>query len=318
MLSRTAENLYWLGRYLERAENAARMVDVEYHATIESGMRQAYDTWGALIAATGAGANYEAAKHEGRGDPADFLVLSRDNPNSIRSLVDQARFLARTLREHISREVWLEINELHLDLGERTSARRSEIFDLCHRVKRSIDTVFGLYDNTVVFDEGRDWFRCGFYLERADMTSRILDSKYHILLPDPSEVGGTLDRYQWTAILRSASAWEAFRKLSSVAPSGPGVAELLIFSPVFPRSLAFCSAALLRHYGNAVRNTPRAMRALAERELTLVQLDLAAVTVDDVIENGLHEFLDEFQKRLIGADRALSDHIFRALPEKVL
>jgi uncharacterized alpha-E superfamily protein len=318
MLSRTAENLYWLGRHLERAENAARMVDVEYHAAIESGAASAGDVWDALITATGAWQAFEHAKHDTwRLSPGDFLVLAPENPNSIRSLVERARFLARILREHISREVWLEINELHLDLQDHPPARQIDLFDLCNTVKRRIETIFGLYDNTVLFDEGRDWFRCGFYIERADMTSRILDAKYHILLPAPSEVGGTLDRFQWTAILRSASASEAFRKSNEGAATGPRVANMLIFSPAFPRSLTFCTLALLRHYRNATRDTPPAMRAPAERELVLIQLDLQAVTIEEVIERGLHEFLKEIQDRFIEADRVLGHSIFRALPEKV-
>jgi uncharacterized alpha-E superfamily protein len=320
MLSRTAENLYWLGRRLERAENVARMVHVDYHAAIEAGavLEHAPHAWDALIAATGArDAFAEAREADPRRSPTEYLVLARDNPNSIRSTIAAARELARTLRPHISREVWEEINTLHLSLNRRTDVREIEIYDLCGGVKRAIETVFGLYDNTVLFDEGRDWFRCGLFVERGDMTSRILDTKYHLLLPAVSEIGGPLDRYQWMAILRSASAWEAFRKSGSGEISGLRVASMLLFHPDFPRSLLFCVRALQRHFRAATRETPPRQRVHAERAIALLELDLAAMDVQEAVRAGLHEYLDEVQIQIGDIDRALTDHIFRALPDAV-
>jgi uncharacterized alpha-E superfamily protein len=232
-------------------------------------------------------------------------------------VVTQARNLARGLREFISREIWSEINGLYLVLSRRSRLEQAEVFDICNTIKRSIETVFGLYDNTVLLEEGREWFRCGAYIERADMTSRILDAKYHILLPRVSDVGGPLDRFQWAAILRSASAWEAFRKIVRDTPSAPRVTELLIHNQQFPRSLIFCLMGLLRHYKNAMAFSPPTMRAPAERAMTLLQLDVAGVTTAGIVEGGLHEFLDDFQKRLIAIDAALNESIFRALPETV-
>ncbi|MEX2230498.1 MAG: alpha-E domain-containing protein [Dehalococcoidia bacterium] len=320
MLSRIAESLYWLGRQLERAENVARMVHVDYHASIESGALVGHvpRTWDALIAATGAGDSFAKAQADDPGrSPADFLVLARDNPNSIRSIVGRARELARTLRPHISREVWEEINTLHLSLNRRTSVSEYELYDLCGSIKRSIETVFGLYDNTVLFDEGRDWFRCGLFIERTDMTSRILDTKYHLLLPTALEVGGPLDRYQWGAILRSASAWEAFRKGGRGEISGARVASMLLFSSDFPRSARFCVRALLRHFGNATELTPPPQRVGPQRLITILDLDLAAMDIRRAMAIGLHEYLDTLQSRLIEIDRALANDIFRALPESV-
>jgi uncharacterized alpha-E superfamily protein len=318
MLSRTAEDLYWLGRRLERAENVARMVHVDYHASIEAGavVEHVPHTWDALIAATGAHDAFAAAREEDpRRSPTEYLVLARDNPNSIRSTVAAARELARTLRPHISREVWEEVNTLHLSLHRREDVRDTEIYDLCGGIKRSIETVFGLYDNTVLFDEGRDWFRCGLFVERADMTSRILDTKYHLLLPAVSEVGGPLDRYQWMAILRSASAWEAFRKSGSGEISGLRVASMLLFAPAFPRSILFCVRALQRHFRAATRETPPRQRVHGERAIALLELDLAAMDVQQAVRGGLHEYLDGIQIQIGDVNAALADHIFRALPD---
>lgn len=319
MLSRVAENLYWMGRYLERAENAARMADVDYHASFESaGRGPAGGLWESLISATGARSAYTIA-HEADASlsPADFLILADGNANSIRSTVRQARTLARAVREHVSREVWEEVNELYFTLDTHTRVEESEIYDVCRTVKHGVETAIGLYENTALHDEGREWFRCGLFIERADMTSRILDSKYHVLLPSPSEVGGTLDRTQWIAVLKSASAWEAFRKVSRVDADGPRVAEMLIFNQDFPRGLLFCVRALHEAYRRAVEQTPAANAVHAQRLLALLELDLAALSIGQVLEQGLHEFLNDFQRRLVAIHGAVTDQVFRVAPEHV-
>lgn len=317
MLSRVAENLYWLGRYLERAENAARMVDVEYHTSVERGdvFEQEVSTWDALIAANGAEEEFKAARKEDPLlEPSDFLVMSQLNSNSIRSTVTRSRELARGLREHISREIWEEINTLHLQLSRRGRLRESDLFDLCGSVKRSVESVYGRFDNAALFTEGRDWFRCGLFVERADMTSRILDTKYHLLLPSIDEVGGPLDRFQWTAILKSASAWEAFRKIRMGDVSGVRVVEMLVFREDFPRSLTFCMKALNRHYQNATAQTPAGQRVHAEREIMLLELDLRTLDIDALIVSGLHEFFDSFQERLMNIDSLMRRYVFKATP----
>jgi uncharacterized alpha-E superfamily protein len=319
MLSRVAENLYWFGRYLERAENAARMVDVEYHSSIERGaLVKGQSTWEALIAANGAEEAYEEArKAEPLLEPADFLVLSAANPNSIRSILAAARELARGLREHVSREIWEDVNTLHLLLSRRGRLREADLFDLCATVKRTIQSVYARFDNAALQTDGRDWFRCGIFVERADMTTRILDTKYHILLPSVEEVGGPIDRFQWTAILKSASAYEAFRKVRQGEITGGKVVELLVFREDFPRSLLFCIKALHRHYDNATAQTPRAQRVHAERRITLLELDLRSMEVDVLIGSGLHEFFDSFQDRLNEIDRDIHDYVFRATPAMI-
>lgn len=320
MLSRVAENLYWFGRSLERAENAARAADVEYQTSLESGVVPAatFSAWDALIAAAGSRTAFEAARRQNpQLTAADFFVLSEANPNSIRSTVTNARHLARALREHVSREVWEETNALYLDLQRVDAVVESQLFDLAGGIKRRIQTIFGLFDNTVLFDEGREWFRSGLYLERAEMTSRLLDAKYHLVLPSENEVGGPLDRFQWMAILRSASAWEAYRKSGDVAITGPDVIELLALSSSFPRSLHFCVRALHRHAMNAMSDTPPWQRVEVERPVTLLELQLGAMSIDGIVESGVHEFLRSVQNQLRQVDNALRDHVFRILPEAV-
>ena len=315
MLSRVAENLYWLGRYLERAENVARMAEVNYNASIEQRAAGGDDSqlWTALVGALDARKEYAAAIKETPDlSPGDWLIFSEANPNSLRSTVTLARSLARELREHISREVFEEINLLYLSATRAPHTAGMRPFTAS--VKRTVAAIVGLFDNTVLLNEGREWLRCGLFIERADMTSRIVDAKYFILLPSPEDVGGTLDTYQWMGILRSASALEAFRKRYRGAITGVRVAEMLMLDADFPRSLGFCVTAFTRHFERATEATPRQQSLPANRELALLELDLGAANAQKIVEAGLHEFLDEFQTRLGRVHREMTDGIFRAVP----
>ena len=312
MLSRVAENLYWLGRYLERVENIARMARVEHDVMLESGQ----EIWHSLVSTTASNQLFwDTIIESPELTHSEFLIHSMQNPASLRSTLVRARELARGLREHISREVWEEINALYLFLALRKEYIANDIHEFCTETQRRTQTILGLYDNTVLRDEGREWFRCGMYLERADMTSRIIDAKYHILLPGEDAVGGAFDRFQWMAVLRSASAREAYRRMGNNEVDGVQVAQLLIFSQEFPRSLAFCVQALQRHCQLATAQTPNRRRAAAERGIALLHLDLGATDMDQLIDEGLHEFLDGFQQRLIEIDRAITDNVFRAEPD---
>ncbi len=313
MLSRTAESLYWLGRYLERAENLARLADVNLQTSTEQ-TSDGVEAWDAVIATMGAQDAFSEAQEDNPGlTPADFVIYSTQYPQSLRSTISQARGLAREIREYLSREVFEEINRLYLSTSRSPGDESHRV--LYANVKRSVAAILGLFDNTVLLTEGREWFRCGLFLERADMTSRIIDTKYFILLPSSDEVGGPLDRYQWMSVLRSASALEAFRKRHRGTVTGARVAGLLMFDREFPRSLVFCLLALRRHFERATADTPDARSVAAEREIALLELDLRAADSADVIRSGLHQFLDEFQARLGRVDQALRDDIFRALPE---
>ncbi|MYB21721.1 MAG: alpha-E domain-containing protein [Chloroflexi bacterium] len=311
MLSRVAENLFWLGRYLERAENIARMARVEHEVSLESGQ----EIWHSLVSTTASNQLFwDTLADSPDLTHSEFLIYSMQNPASLRATLVRARELARGLREHISREVWEEINALYLYLALRKEYIASDIQQFCTETQRRTQTILGLYDNTVLRDEGREWFRCGMYLERADMTSRIIDAKYHILLPRGDSVGGPFDRFQWMAVLRSASAREAYWRMGNSEVDGIIVAQLLVFSQEFPRSLAFCVQALQRHFHQATGQTPKRRRAGAERGITLLHLDIGARDMDQLIDEGLHEFIDDFQQRLIDIDRSITDDIFRAEP----
>ena len=315
MLSRVAENLYWLGRYLERAENMARIAAVNYKASVEERADDEDEAvqWDALVRAIGTDAAYAQAQAVTPDlAPGDWLLFAHENPGSLRSTIARARGLARELREHLSREVFEEINLLYLASMEADPARGLRPYTAT--VQRGVAATFGLYDNTVLFDEGREWFRCGMFIERADMTSRIIDAKYYMLLPSIADVDGPLDRYRWLAILRSASAHEAFRKRYRGSIRGTRVAELLILDAAFPRSLRFCIAALGRHFGLATAGGPRMHALPVTRELALLDLDLGSTGISEIMQTGLHEFLKEFQGRVNHVHTCMMNDILRALP----
>ncbi len=319
MLSRVAENLYWLGRNLERVENISRMAEVSYFASVEAGGLDADpQLWDAVITATGAHERFEEAHSTHPNvSPAEFLLLSAENPNSLRSTLNYARSLARQLREHLSGDVWEEINRLYLEVRRAGSVDGADMAEFYDSVRRSIAAIFGLFDNTVQLDEGRDWFRCGIFIERADMTSRIIDAKSYVVLPAGQEVGGSIDRVQWTSVLRSAGARQAFRMTHRAPPSGPAVAAMLVLSERFPRSLRFCVRAFRRHYEGATALTPPNVSVHVSRELALLDLDLSSLDERRLTDERLHDFLDTFQARLSGIDEHLHEQIFRLIPSSV-
>ena len=319
MLSRVAENLYWLGRNLERVENIARMAEVSYYASVEAGgLHTDPQVWDAVITATGGHARFDEAREADPSvSPGEFLLLSTVNPDSLRSTLNHARRLARELREQLSRDVWEEINQLYLEVRRVGPVSGSGMADFYDSVRRGIAAVFGLFDNTVQLDDGRDWFRCGIFIERADMTSRILDAKSYVVLPAGQDVGGSVDRVQWTSVLRSAGARQAFRMTHRAPPSGPAVATMLVQSERFPRSLRFCIRAFRRHYEGATALTPPSVSVHASRELALLDLDLSSLDEPRLSGEHLHEFLYSFQARLSEIDVHLHKQIFRLTPSAI-
>lgn len=313
MLSRVADNLYWLGRYIERADNLARLADAHALASAEQLMTDDYQSWNAIIESLDATQEFEEARALNRAlRPQEFVITSLDYPQSVRATINRARQLARELREQISREVFEEINRVYLAGAELDGASPREYTAI---VRRRIASVIGLFDHTVLRSEGSAWFRCGLYLERADMTSRIVDSKYYIVLPPTAEVDGPLDRAQWKSVLRSASALEAFRRRHREAVSGDVVADLLVFDPNFPRSLSCCIQELRENFELAVGHSTTRQVIPPMREILLLQLDLQAADIRDALRAGLHQFLDAFQARLTAIDGALRDHLFNPYPE---
>ena len=212
MLSRVADSIYWLNRYIERAENVARFVDVNLNLLMDSPVGTAQQ-WEPLIAVTG-----DRAKFLERYDQATaenvlhFLTFDENSPNSIRSCVRAARENARSVRETISSEMWEQVNAFYLQVED--AAKASDIkdtHDFYAEVKMASHLFAGVMDATLSWNESWQFGQLGRFLERADKTARILDVKYFLLLPSPQEVGTPLDNLQWIALLKSASAYEMYQ-----------------------------------------------------------------------------------------------------------
>ncbi len=287
MISRVAEHCYWLSRYLERAENTARVLEVnhtlllDFHVPVEQ-------QWRPLLIISGIHDYKEEATAE---NVQDFMTWDEKNPFSIVSSLAAARENGRIIREVISAEVWERLNFYHLWIRSQASQNmyatsRSEFYGQIRRINQLIH---GIASGTMSHGEAWEFFRFGMYLERACQTARILDVKYHTLLQKVEYVGTPVDNAHWIAILMSCSGYEPFHKRPRVHPIDPGaaVADFLLFDPEFPRSiqrcLDECRTSAVRA-GGGKRN---------EVEAKLVELIgwLDARDIQDVVRDGLHECL---------------------------
>ena len=315
MLSRVADSIYWLNRYVERAENVARFIDVNLTLMLDSPIGLT-EQWKPLVLTTG---DLELFQ-ERYGEPTaenviQFLSFDGDYSNSIVSCLRSARENARSIREIISREMWEQVNAFYLMVKEAAQGQSlSELHDFFTEVKMASHLFAGVMDATMAHNEGWHFGQIGRLLERADKTARILDVKYFILLPSVKDVGTTLDQVQWIALLKSASAYEMYRKLCPHRITPKGVAEFLILDREFPRSIEFCLLQAERSL-RQITGTPAATwRNPAERALGRLRSELDYVTIEDIIKSGLHEFLDHLQQQMNGVGNEIFETFFALEP----
>ena len=311
MLSRVAESIYWMSRYISRAENVARVVGVNNQLQLQMpGLAE--DQWDPMVQVTGDGAAFRAA-HDAptRASVIEFLTFDTNNPNSIVSCLTQARESARSVREIISSEMWEATNTFYLFLRAPGARQRAmaDAHAFFQHVQRSSYQIEGAKNETMEHGEGWHFSRMGQYIERGDQTTRILDTKYYLLLPSPRDVGKPIDDLQWTALLRSASAFEAYRRTHGGVLAS-AVASFLLLNREFPRSVHHCliEAQTSLH---AVTGTPlRRYANRPERALGRLVADLDYTDIVDVIRTGLHDFLDSIQHRLAGVGSEITRTFF--------
>ena len=299
-----------MARYMERAENLARTLDV--NETFARDSHGAQD-WLPIVQINADDERFFARHDAATADAViDFYILDRGNPNSIVSAVGAARENARSLRHVISTEMWGHLNVFHGALAELAPAdlALAELSRLCAMIKENCQTHTGITEGTFYRDEGWYFYEIGKQIERADQTTRILDIKYHRLLPSPGDVGSEIDASQWNALLRSVAGYHAFRRIHPRGMRPANVAGFLLFSTAFPRSVAVCAnrvdellMALETDYG--LSGAPAATEALDE----LCRV-LRAGDIDRVLADGLHEFLDRTQMRLDALTDALRRSFF--------
>jgi uncharacterized alpha-E superfamily protein len=301
MLSRTADNLYWLARYVERADFLARIIKAAQRlATLPSSYSGTGTEWESALESSGAAQGFRATR--GAAEEAsviDYLTFAPDNPSSIRNCIKFARANARAVRTALTAEMWEAINGAWIELGRfeagnNGSSRydREELSRFFEFVKKTSLDYDGSVDRTMLRNDAYWFSRVGLYIERADNTARILDVKYHVLLPENEAVGGSVDYFQWTAILRAVSSLTAYHWVYRESVKPWLIADLLILKKEMPRSLTYCYDNIVRlldaigdAYGRAGASQKQARQVLGR---------LANATTNDIFKIGLHEFITAF------------------------
>ena len=318
MLSRVAESLYWMGRYIERAENVARFIDVTLNLMLDA--PGVTEQWGPLVTTTG-DQEYFKKKYgkPTRENVLQFLTFDRDYSSSIISCLRGARENARSVREIISSEMWEQINTFYLMVNDAASVSSQaggaieSPLAFFTKVKEGSHLFIGIMETTMTHGEAWHFARLGRSLERADKTSRILDVKYYILLPKAQDVGTPVDEMQWAAVLRSASAFEMYRKkYHRIAPDS--VVDFLVLDRYFARSVHFCLYRAFESLHAISGTQPGTYCNTAERLLGKIRSDMAYTEVDEVIEGGLHEYIDSLQKKLNSVGDAIHETFFAMRP----
>ncbi len=309
MLSRTAENLYWTARYMERCDTMARLLEVGYRMSMMPTPDGGYATeWGSVLSASGVAAGFEDRYGEiGQRNVVSYLVFDAANPSSMKSAIAAARNNARAVRTALTTEVWEALNQTYHQFQDLERRPRSDLGlpEICDWMKSRAALVRGAFVNTQLENEGFRFFNLGYAVERSDNTARLLDVKYYVLLPTLDMVGGGLDNYQWTTVLRALSAFRSYHWTYGGDYGPRRIGHFLILNPSCPRSLIHNVQEadrqltyLSRHHGGRSRAASTASEMLGE---------LAEMEIEDVFEEGLHEFLTRFIARNAALSQDIAD-----------
>jgi uncharacterized alpha-E superfamily protein len=311
LLARYAEGLFWMARYLERVENLARLIDVTQ--TFESPGRET-ESWFAMIRIN---ADEDGFAKSGLPATADnvkrYYLLDRDNPTGIPASLEAARTNARTLRPLISTEMWMQMNVFHREMLsiEEYQLQGDQLSRLCARIKDGVQAHTGITEGTFYRDQGWDFYQLGRLIERADQTTRLLDIRYHLLVPGDAAERKQAELTQWGGVLRGAAGYHAFRRIAPPGFTPADVVGFLLHDTSFPRSVALCVeqievhlSQLRRRYG--LRGTVAALERVEE-----LRAGLIGRKVDSIIQDGLHLFLDGVQRDLILLGAEIGTAFFR-------
>ncbi|KUR73814.1 alpha-E domain-containing protein [Novosphingobium sp. Fuku2-ISO-50] len=296
MLGRSANGIFWLFRYLERAENTARLIEAGFRMALTRDSGAASEEWRSVLITLGMQRAYAARHGEEITGPHvfNFVLRDRDNPASVLAMIEMARTNARMVRTGITREVWEAVNESWMKLKEVLARPVTEtrLGDVLDAIRRQATLVRGAMEGTMLRNDIYDFAGIGTFVERADNTARILDVKYYVLLPSLSAVGSSLDNVQWENVLRSVAGERAYRWLNAGQMDPRGIASFLILDKRFPRSLAFCYAELSGHLAYLAREYGFETEAHAIQRAS--EARLSALTIEAIFEQGLHQFIGEF------------------------
>lgn len=300
MLSRVANLIYWMARYLERAENSLRIVDVNTQLILDAQVRADGEmrAWEPIIYVSGDDKVFkELYPTPDVSGAIEFILFNPRNPNSVLSCINLARENARCIREQLSGETWEQLNRLYLDLRGKTIAdfHRLGSAEFLSRTRMGILAFYAVAASMLPRNEAWYFYELGRYLERADDTSRLLDVKYFSLLPSVKDVGSTLDAIQWGAVLRSCSAFEAFRKTRRGQINAERVIDYLILDEDFPRSIRYAIVQAEESLRQVTQDADHHFSNAPTRALGRLRADFDYTVIRDIINTGLHEWIDRMQ-----------------------
>ncbi|MCK0127801.1 alpha-E domain-containing protein [Erythrobacter sp. F6033] len=308
MLGRTANGLFWMFRYLERAENTARLLEAGLRMALTRDVQTAEEEWRSVITTSGQRALYEATNDGYDGQSAwNFILRDKDNPANVREMFASVRTNARLARTEISSDVWEAVNTSWMELDKLLTrpVSQSAIGDVVGTIRRAGTQVHGAFDGSMLRNEAYHFARVGTFIERAESTARILDMKYFLLLPSLSYVGSSLDTGQWDQVLRSVAGARAYTWLNAGQIDARGIVEFLVLDDRFPRSLAFCRSAQRDNLAALARM--HGAEGTCNELMREADMDIAEITVEQIFERGLHEFLVDFTARNAAISRAIAE-----------
>ena len=294
MLGRTANGLYWMFRYIERGENIARLIDAGMRMSLTRSSATE-DDWDGVLQSAGVREDYDTT-HETltSADAIDYLLRDRSNPSSVMSSFEAARNNARMVRTALTRETWEATNECWIDLKQMLTRRvkPADMPEIIDAIKRRAGLIRGAFHGTMLRDDIYNFSRIGTFIERADNTARILDVKYYVLLPAIAQVGSSLDNVQWESILRSVSAHRSYGWVYDGEYKPSNIADFLILNGRMPRSLAYSYDKIVSNLGYLAHLYGDTHAAHETASATL--LLLRNRSIDEIMDQGLHEFIEEF------------------------
>lgn len=315
MLSSTADHLYWMARSMERAENTARMLDVTYRMSLlKQSLVEPHQEWRAMLSISGLHEGFEKSYDIPNAESVlHFMALDKENPGSIYNSLFNARENARAVRGAITSEMWEALNATWLEMKRMHAdgIAQDGVSRFFEWVKERSHLSRGIAHGTMLRDNTFRFIRLGSFLERADNTARILDVKYHILLPSPRDVGGAADYYQWSAVLRSVSSFESYRKVYRDQITPKRVAELLILRPDMARSLITCVNEVHRLLHEI--NGPNSAELI--KQCDRLHAKLRNETITGIVEYGLHEYLSEFLEQIYDLGNLINTTYFWSIDE---
>ncbi|OSP55268.1 alpha-E domain-containing protein [Pseudoruegeria sp. SK021] len=316
MLSRTADNLYWMGRYMERAETMARLINVGARMNLMPDTVDGYRSeWVPILQATETYSAFEKKYGEAvERNVVSHLFFDKDNPSSVASCIGAARENARIVRTAISSSVWDALNGAFQDLKDLERTPRSEISisQLTEWTARQNALFEGGVQTSLLRNDGYDFVNLGFHLERADNTARILDVKYYVLLPDAGYVGSGLDNYQWQTLLRAMQMHRAFHWAYGGEITPTKVVDLLILNAACPRSLLTAMQGATNHLDRLARHYGTTSEAQSEARSLFA--DLSEMRITDVFDHGVHEFLTRFKSQVASIGAAVNRVYLTGVP----